>query len=79
MLAEDGLHNAVVLVMANKQDLPRAVPAHKVIDGLSLRSLRHAWYLQPCSAISGDGVYEGLEWLHQALRKRRQQRAASAA
>jgi small GTP-binding protein len=69
MLAEDGLRTAAVLVLANKQDMPSAVAPDKVAEALHLHTLRsHEWYLQPCSAVSGNGLYEGLDWLHRTLR-----------
>eukprot|EP00964_Phaeocystis_antarctica_P100645 scaffold66234_cov62-Phaeocystis_antarctica.AAC.10 len=68
MLAEDGLRNASVLLLANKQDSSLACQADKVAEALSLRSLRQNWYLQPCSAVSGQGLYEGLDWLHRSVR-----------
>ena len=51
VLADDALMGAVVLVLANKQDLPNAVPASVVCDKLQLQSLnaKHEWYIQPCS------------------------------
>ena len=47
MLAEDELRDAVLLVFANKQDLPNAMNAAKIIDKLGLHSLCHrSWYFQ---------------------------------
>lgn len=78
--AEDGLRRASVLVLANKQDLPGAMRAEKVADGLGLRALRGMdWYVQACSAATGEGIYEGLEWLHKSLKARRAGRAAAGA
>lgn len=37
------------------------------------------WYLQACSAVSGDGIYEGLDWLHGSLSKRKAQSMIAAA
>lgn len=69
MLAEDGLRDARVLVLANKQDMKSAVAADKVAEAFKLQSLRsHDWFLQPCSAVSGAGLYEGLDWLHRSVR-----------
>ena len=69
MLAEDGLRHASVLVLANKQDLRGAARPDKVAEALNLHSVRqHDWYLQPCSAVTGDGLYEGLDWLHRSVR-----------
>jgi len=70
MLNEDELRNALLLVFANKQDLPNAMNAAEVTDKLGLHSLRQrAWYIQSTCATSGDGLYEGLEWLASALKK----------
>jgi len=65
-----GLSNAVVLILANKQDLPNAIRPDKMVEHLDLRTLRNEWYLQPCSAVSGDGLHEGLEWVGNAIRSK---------
>ena len=70
LLSEDEMRDAIVLVFANKQDLPYAENASVLADKMDLHRLRHQWYVQPCSAISGDGLYEGLEWLSSALVKK---------
>jgi hypothetical protein len=45
MLAEDELREAVLLVFANKQDLPNAMPVNKITERLGLNTLRHRqWY-----------------------------------
>ncbi|XP_045700925.1 ADP-ribosylation factor 1-like [Phyllostomus hastatus] len=68
MLAEDELRDAVLLVFANKQDLPNAMNAAEITDKLGLHSLRHRnWYIQATCATSGDGLYEGLDWLSNQL------------
>ncbi len=36
MLAEDEMRDAVLLVLANKQDLPKAMPVHELTDRLGL-------------------------------------------
>ena len=41
MLQEDELREAVVLVFANKQDLPNAMTASELTDQLGLQSLRN--------------------------------------
>jgi len=41
MLAEDELRDAVLLVFANKQDLPNAMNAAEITDKLGLHALRH--------------------------------------
>uniref|UniRef100_G1LKG2 FKBP prolyl isomerase 11 n=1 Tax=Ailuropoda melanoleuca TaxID=9646 RepID=G1LKG2_AILME len=71
MLAEDELRDAVLLVFANKQDLPNAMNAAEITDKLGLHSLRHRnWYIQATCATSGDGLYEGLDWLANQLKNK---------
>eukprot|EP01089_Gocevia_fonbrunei_P015558 TRINITY_DN4578_c0_g1_i2.p1 TRINITY_DN4578_c0_g1~~TRINITY_DN4578_c0_g1_i2.p1 ORF type:complete len:105 (+),score=28.71 TRINITY_DN4578_c0_g1_i2:2-316(+) len=68
MLREDELREAAVLVLANKQDLPNAMNDAEVTNKLNLHSMRNRkWYIQACCATSGDGLYEGLDWLSHTL------------
>jgi len=68
MLNEDELRDAAVLVFANKQDLPNAMSVAEVTDKLGLHQLRsRKWYIQSTCATSGDGLYEGLDWLSNVL------------
>ena len=72
MLNEDELRESVLLVFANKQDLPNAMSAAEMTDKLGLHGLRHRqWYIQACCATTGDGLYEGLDWLSATLQKRK--------
>ena len=67
-LKEQELENVKVLVLANKQDLPQAMPSAEVAEKLHLSSIKgKPWYIQPCSAVSGDGLNEGLDWLSNAI------------
>ncbi|GJY82152.1 ADP-ribosylation factor 2 isoform X1 [Tanacetum coccineum] len=60
----DELRDTVLLVLANKQDLPNAMNAAEITDKLGLHSLRkRPWYIQSTCATSGEGLYEGLDWL----------------
>jgi len=64
------LADAVLLVLANKQDLPNAVSVSLLTEGLGLHGIRtRPWHVQATCASSGDGLYEGLEWLSNALTK----------
>lgn len=68
MLAEDELANSVLLVFANKQDLPGAMKVQEVTDRLGLNKIRNRqWFIQGSSAPSGAGLFEGLDWLVNAL------------
>lgn len=71
MLQEDELRDAVLLVFANKQDLPNAMSAADITEKLGLSQLRgRTWYIQGTCATQGQGLYEGLDWLSQELSKR---------
>jgi ADP-ribosylation factor protein 1 len=72
MLSEDELKDAALLVFANKQDLPNAMKVQEVSEKLGLSTLRNRqWYIQGTCATSGDGLYEGLDWLSNTLSKRK--------
>lgn len=58
------MKDALILIFANKQDLPDAIKPHEVQERLHLTKLRDRnWYVQPSCATSGDGLYDGLTWL----------------
>lgn len=63
MMDEPALHDARLLVFANKQDMPNALPASDLVTALDLRGLKAQWFIQPTSATTGQGLYEGLDWL----------------
>ncbi|XP_074294014.1 ADP-ribosylation factor-like [Silene latifolia] len=68
MLSEDELKDATLLVFANKQDLPNAMTVAEITDKLGLNSLRQRrWYIQAACATSGEGLYEGLDWLSSSI------------
>merc|ERR1711976_934589 len=70
MLNEDELRDAILLVFANKQDLPNAMSASELTDKLGLQNLRNRkWYIQATCAPQGQGLYEGLDWLSNELSK----------
>nr|XP_025044478.1 ADP-ribosylation factor 3 [Pelodiscus sinensis] len=53
-------------------DLPNAMNAAEITDKLGLHSLRHRnWYIQATCATSGDGLYEGLDWLANQLKNKK--------
>jgi ADP-ribosylation factor protein 1 len=71
MLAEDNLRDACVLVFANKQDLPQAMEVSEMADKLGLSKLRtRKWFINGCCATSGDGLFEGLDWMSKTLDER---------
>merc|ERR1712166_1435259 len=68
MLNEDEMKDAALLVFANKQDLPNAMPAAEVTEKLGLNNMRNRqWFIQSACATTGDGLYEGLDWMSRTL------------
>merc|ERR1712006_69076 len=68
MLNEDEMRDAVLLVFANKQDLPNSMTAAEITDKLGLRNMRgRQWFIQSTCATTGDGLYEGLDWMSRTL------------
>jgi len=70
MLGEEELKNVHLLVFANKQDMPGSLPEAEVSTALGLHTLKdRPWHIQKSSALSGDGLREGLEWLSTSMGK----------
>jgi len=62
----------ICIVDACVQDLPNAMNAAEITDKLGLHSLRQRnWYIQATCATSGDGLYEGLDWLSNQLKNQK--------
>eukprot|EP00929_Paragymnodinium_shiwhaense_P084286 TRINITY_DN4504_c0_g1_i1.p1 TRINITY_DN4504_c0_g1~~TRINITY_DN4504_c0_g1_i1.p1 ORF type:complete len:183 (-),score=39.43 TRINITY_DN4504_c0_g1_i1:323-871(-) len=68
LLGDDELRDSALLVFANKQDLPHSMSSADVADKLGLHDLRNRkWFVQAAQATTGDGLYEGLDWLSTTL------------
>ena len=69
ILEEEELSDAVVLVYANKQDLPGALSDAQITEGLGLAEIKdRQWAIFKTSAIKGEGLWEGMEWLSNTLK-----------
>ena len=55
MLKEDELRDAVLLIYANKQDLPNALKPQQIVQRFQLDTRMHnrKWFVQPCVATTG--------------------------
>eukprot|EP01106_Pelomyxa_sp_JSP_P000320 TRINITY_DN1048_c0_g2_i1.p1 TRINITY_DN1048_c0_g2~~TRINITY_DN1048_c0_g2_i1.p1 ORF type:complete len:201 (+),score=63.70 TRINITY_DN1048_c0_g2_i1:46-648(+) len=64
IISDREMKDAVLLVFANKNDLPKAMNADEVTEKLGLHKLRDRnWKVQTSCAITGDGLLDGLTWL----------------
>lgn len=70
LLNHDELRSSALLVFANKQDLPDAIPTRQLVERLRLSEVSNReWYVQGCSAITGDGIFEGFDWVTGAVKR----------
>jgi small GTP-binding protein len=68
LLKEDELRDAALLVYANKMDLPYAMSVSEVAQLLGLHAFPgRKWHVQATSGMTGNGLWEGLEWASKAL------------
>lgn len=68
IIEEDELKNAVVCVFANKQDMPEALKTAEIAEALGLSSIvDKKWTIIATSALRGDGLKEGFEWISDSI------------
>lgn len=72
IMTNDELKDVPVLVFGNKQDLPKALSPAALAEKLDMGKLPRGrpWHVQGCQAVTGDGLYEGLDWLSATLKGR---------
>merc|ERR1712062_225217 len=72
MLEEEELKGAILVVLANKQDIEGAMSVTEVHQALGLEKLKNRTFqIFKASAIKGDGLDESMEWLSNALQTRK--------
>jgi ADP-ribosylation factor-like protein 1 len=60
-----------LLLLLLLQDLPGALSDAQVAEALGLADIRNRdWAIFKTSAIKGDGLFEGLDWLSNTLKAR---------
>jgi small GTP-binding protein len=71
LLRNESLKNAIVLILANKSDLPNSMSTNEVIAKLELIETvgeSRPWFVQRVSALKGDGIFSALEWFSTHLK-----------
>ncbi|CAO3630321.1 unnamed protein product [Cunninghamella blakesleeana] len=64
LLQEERLAGATLLVFANKQDIPGALSEKEIQQALLLDDIKsHHWAIQSCSAVTGDHLLKGMDWV----------------
>ncbi|KAJ1658537.1 ADP-ribosylation factor-like protein 2 [Dispira simplex] len=64
LLKEERLVGASLLVFANKQDIQGALTNSELVNALKLDNIQtHSWLILPCSAVTGENLLKGLDWI----------------
>ena len=70
ILGDKEMEDALLLIFANKQDVPGAMKANEIIEKLKLSEFkRRTYHTQESIATTGDGLVDGLvsNWIDQVL------------
>ena len=71
MIMHNELKDAILLIFANKADMPNAREAEELAEMYGLNEIQqetgHEVNILPCCALTGDGLGEGLDWLADRL------------
>ena len=71
LLQEERLLGATLLVFANKQDLQGALTVEEIKNTLELDNIKtHHWQIINCSAVTGENLLNGMDWLLQDISAR---------
>ncbi|CAH1788425.1 unnamed protein product [Owenia fusiformis] len=70
MLSNEELRKAAVLIFANKQDIKGCMSPAEISQQLNLTSIKdHGHHIQACCGLTGEGLYLGLEWIANQLKR----------
>lgn len=65
------LKDACLLIFANKQDMKRAMGPTELAQRLNLHNIKnHNWHMQACCGLTGEGLYDGLDWIVDRLKSK---------
>ncbi|KAM9985197.1 hypothetical protein ACTFIZ_008727 [Dictyostelium cf. discoideum] len=68
LLIQDELKGTQILIFENKQDMNNIMNTTDIVKSLNLNSIKdRKSYIQPCSAIKSNGIYEGFNWITNSL------------
>jgi ADP-ribosylation factor protein 1 len=68
LVTQEELRNVAILIFSNKQDLPNSCTISELKKMLGNILISKNYLIQPCIGTNGDGLYEGMEWLHSQLK-----------
>lgn len=81
ILKNEHIKNVPVVLLANKQDIPGALTAEDITRMFKVKKLccNRNWYVQPCCAITGDGLAEGFRKLTEFVKSHMKSRGDTLA
>lgn len=65
--SQDFPETGKILIFANKQDYEKHLSPEQIVKEWKLEELKQSWFIQPCVAINGEGLIEGITWLSNEL------------
>jgi small GTP-binding protein len=66
ILESPEIQDSVLLILNNKHDLENVMSTNELIELLDLkRYSSREWTIQPTNSLTGEGLYEGLDWVSQ--------------
>jgi signal recognition particle receptor subunit beta len=66
------MRNVPFVIIANKQDLPNALPCSEIVNRLKLSNFKSKWFIQSSCAITGEGIYEAMKRMADLIKENRQ-------
>jgi ADP-ribosylation factor-like protein 2 len=73
LLQQERLAGASLLIFANKQDVAGALTSAQIAETLELDGEQYKnrhWSIHSCSAVTGEGLKEGIDWIVQDIASR---------
>ena len=68
LLVDEKLKNVPILAFGNKADLDNCLGPDEIIEKLGMNEITgRDWCLYACSALKGEGVQDGIEWILKRL------------
>ena len=69
LLNEPQLNGLPLLLFCNKEDLPNSMSVNEIVKKLDFTRHKRPWKAQALCALTGDGLFEGFDWMASALTK----------
>ena len=71
LTSSEELHDACILVYANKMDLPQSMSVKEIAEKMELSKfpISRQWFIQAAVAVTGEGIYEGMDWISTSLQR----------